>query len=258
MILSSFSGKQLEVNEFNGPLGENMLPLANNTNQFNKSLINSSISPCCCISYVPFLSPCVQSYTRYKVLNHIYPESHWNEYSCFQNYSPKLCGYGKFMHTHGRKCPRTSMCIEAFFFPGNTASISRMLLMDKYKLSLDSCDNRLIRCNNICATLPPFARDCISDTISNCTIGCITSQIHQELNHQNIQETPDNITRHAYMESAFMEQSSESTAATSQGDITDDANESTPLIDVSSKVAASNRANKILNRLSISERSIII
>ncbi len=256
MILSSLSGKQLEINEFNGQLGENMLPLANNTNQFNKSLINSSISPCCCISSVPFLSPCVQSYTRYKVLNHIYPDSHWNEYSCFQDYSPKLCG--KFMHKNGSKCPRTSMCIEAFFFPGNTAFISRMLLMDKYKLSLDSCDNRLIRCNNICVTLPPFARCCISDIISNCTIGCITSQIHQELNHQNIQETPDNITRHAYMESAFMEQSSESTAAMSQGDITDVANESTPLIDVSSKVAASNRVNKILNRLSISERSIII
>ena len=36
MILSSLSGKKLEINEFNGPLGENMLPLANNTKQFNK------------------------------------------------------------------------------------------------------------------------------------------------------------------------------------------------------------------------------
>merc|ERR1711988_711132 len=46
---------------------------------------------CCLIGACPLTWCCVQYTMRYRVLNHVYPGSEWNNYLCTQGYCPGCC-----------------------------------------------------------------------------------------------------------------------------------------------------------------------
>jgi len=97
-------------------------------------------------------------------------------------------------------CPTLCLCIEAHLCNAAAISATRMLVMDRYDVSTDPCDNRLIRCNNclqalrcICDTIAIFYKDAqdlatIIDIIAEITYhtvsGCMTAQVAHEINYQ--------------------------------------------------------------------------
>lgn len=62
------------------------------------------------------------------------------------------CGFGNNC-CHERSCPTLCLCCESFLCNSCAISASRMYVMERYQLSSDPCDYRLIRINNCCQIL---------------------------------------------------------------------------------------------------------
>jgi hypothetical protein len=113
------------------------------------------------------------------------------QYQCCQGYV-NICGFKAGMCGE-ESCPDLCLCVESCLCNGCAVSASRMYVMDRYQLSSDPCDYRLIRINNclqclscICDVLATindaFAVlanivDRIADIFYHCVSGCMTAQV---------------------------------------------------------------------------------
>jgi hypothetical protein len=149
-----------------------------------------------CGQFCPFTCCCTQFCLRRKVL-----ENDMSKYSCCQGYFNCCCFKSGSMGEES--CPDLCLAIEACCCNNLAVSASRMYVMQKYDLSSDPCDYRLIRINNclqalscICDILAVFIDglkdcaqilDCISDLFFHCVSGCMTVQVAHEMDYQSSQ-----------------------------------------------------------------------
>uniref|UniRef100_A0A7S0GHA6 Uncharacterized protein n=1 Tax=Proboscia inermis TaxID=420281 RepID=A0A7S0GHA6_9STRA len=172
-----------------------------NPNKFDVNMCHSCTkSPlCCCFGGLPIVSVCSAIKLRHKVLNHVNPGSGWENYTCCQSkfggcccIQPGSMGEQNF--------PAGYMACEACCCAGMAISATRIEMMEEHRLSVDACDNRIIRFNNClqCAVCVARIVDCIinNDTteyIENvleciasivfCSVsGCMTAQVDHEVN----------------------------------------------------------------------------
>tara|TARA_Y100000389_G_scaffold205141_1_gene264003 strand:- start:27112 stop:27903 length:792 start_codon:yes stop_codon:yes gene_type:complete len=167
-----------------------------NVFSFQKSMIGTIFSeelPFCCFASMPFFQPCLLMNMRYRTLNLLHPDSEWEKYSCFQGYFP-VC---YCLNIPQNNFPRCSICLESCFCPSLSVSSTRFLLMDNFNLTLDPCDNRIIRFNNMIMILSCICRcaskmnpdllqfvkclEHVSDCVYLSTIGCTVAQINREI-----------------------------------------------------------------------------
>jgi hypothetical protein len=133
----------------------------------------------------------MQYFLRRRVL-----EDDMSKYACCQGYV-NICGF-KAGRCNEESCPTFCLCVESCLCNGCAVSASRMYVMDKFELSSDPCDYRLIRINNciqavacICdivaifdANMRHMARiaDLAADIVYHTVSGCMTAQVIHELN----------------------------------------------------------------------------
>lgn len=117
------------------------------------------------------------------------------KYVCCQGYLNICCFQAGIVGEES--CPDLCLCLEACLCNGFAVSASRMYVMDKYQLSSDPCDYRLIRINNciqlfacICNLAALFNRDLrhlsrildhIADVVFHTVSGCMTAQVFTSL-----------------------------------------------------------------------------
>jgi hypothetical protein len=110
--------------------------------KFQVSLMGSIIygQPCCILSCC--LPCCAACHARRAAL-----DGDMSHYICCQGYISGCCCLkpGKCGEQY---CPSCCLCLEAACCVGMSMSTTRLYTMDKYGLSYDECDNRLIRFNN--------------------------------------------------------------------------------------------------------------
>lgn len=115
-----------------------------------------------------------------------------SKYICCQGYV-NCCCFGPDKALGEGNCPDLCLCLEAHILNSCAVSFSRIYVMDKYQLSSDPCDYRLIRINNciICASIicdilgriyGPFGLiasilDLISEIVYHIVSGCMTAQV---------------------------------------------------------------------------------
>lgn len=150
---------------------------------------------CWCLGqFVPITSGCTQCCLRKKILH-----NDMTKYTCFQGYLDFCCL--KAGSCGEESCPDFCLCLESFCCNCMAVSASRMYVMEKYDLTADPCDYRLIRLNNflqclacICYVLSiilPELRDlarlvsCIADLVYALVSGCMTAQVAHEQNYQD-------------------------------------------------------------------------
>ena len=130
---------------------------------------------------------CWQYMLRKKVL-----ENDMSKYVCCQGYINCCCF--KAGACGEESCPDLCLCIESCLCNGFAVSASRMYVMDKYQLSSDPCDYRLIRINNclqliacVCNILAAFHDafklaaeivNRIADLVYHIVSGCMTAQVN--------------------------------------------------------------------------------
>tara|TARA_Y100000389_G_scaffold168964_1_gene174931 strand:+ start:909 stop:1667 length:759 start_codon:yes stop_codon:yes gene_type:complete len=192
------SGSQLSDHEISNE--DEKKKFMNNVFTFRRSTLGVILSdelPFCCFSSNPFFQPCLLVYLRHKTLNLLYPESGWEHYSCFQGYFQACC-FTNYIPQN--KFPLLSISLESLLCPGLSVSSTRFLLMDNYNLTLDPCDNRIIRLNNflliskcICKeaarlnkNINHFVKciDYVTDCLYLSLIGCTITQINHEINYR--------------------------------------------------------------------------
>lgn len=195
-------GIPLNSNEIND--SNNLKPFINNKHTFQLSLLDSILScefPFC--FFASIFQPCFLFYIRYKVLNLLHPDNAWTNYSIFQGYYPLCCCFD-INHISYNNFPRTSLFLESLCCPSMAISSTRFLLMDKYDLTLDPCDNRIVRVNNfiqvadcICIIASKFdykllkivkILDLFSSVIYLTTIGCMITQINKEVMYRQMMQ----------------------------------------------------------------------
>lgn len=136
--------------------------------------------------------PCVQYGLRYKVL-----KGNMDDYMCCQGYVCADGGCCKPGEMGEKSCPELCLCCEVCCCPGFALTASRSTVMDRYQLTSDPMDRRLIRFNNFCQMLSCICdflgifmkefRDlaelirCIADIVFLTISGCATSQVVHEL-----------------------------------------------------------------------------
>lgn len=126
------------------------------------------------------------------------------KYSCFQGYFDCCCCQaGACGEAH---CPDCCLCLEAHCCNFMAVSASRIYVMEKYDLTSDPCDYRLIRINNclqcmacICNVLSMFVSelkqlsriiDFIAQLFYHCVSGCMSAQTAFEVDYQLTQGQP--------------------------------------------------------------------
>jgi len=204
MVISCFSNAPLMDNELDvGRYGEVYGAFANDSDKFQIKLCQGPCKEpaCWCRTMICCLPS--QMIMRKRVLNHINPGSGLKDYECCQ---------GVYMDSAGTlgesTCPVPCLCLEVCLCAGPAASATSITLREEYKLGLDEDDVRLIRLNNcifcasavlrcltICIPIPcfDFADACArttSDVLFCCTVGCILSQVHNELKFRNGPQAP--------------------------------------------------------------------
>lgn len=143
--------------------------------------------------FIPFTCGITQYCLRRKVL-----ENDMTKYTCCQGYLDCCCF--KSGQCCEQTCPDCCLCIEAHCCNGFAVSASRMYVMEKYDLSSDPCDYRLIRINNFLQALACVCHilalindafkaiadivDRIADIFYHCVSGCMTAQVAHEMNYQ--------------------------------------------------------------------------
>mmetsp|Transcript_12305 Transcript_12305/g.16607 ORF Transcript_12305/g.16607 Transcript_12305/m.16607 type:complete len:246 (-) Transcript_12305:331-1068(-) len=203
-VFSCIPEKPLAANEIKGQRAAGIVRFYDNTEQFQLSMLDtfghSWNTTCCCLAAAnPLTFSCVQMYSRYQVLNHVSPNSGWDNYICCQGYIPQCCFFAP-----GQCCeselPRTCAFLEACLFPGLAISSTRFVIMDQYNLTADPCDNRMIRVNNfiqllacICDILAAFDKgfrdlahliDILADLVFLSIAGCQTAQVFYEMDYR--------------------------------------------------------------------------
>lgn len=144
-------------------------------------------SLCWCMGqYCPLTMGCTQYALRKKILR-----DNMSQYQCFQGYYNICCIRGGTCQEE--KCPDFCLFMEGCCCNCIAVSASRTYVMEKYNLSSDACDYRLIRINNglqclavICDLAASFDKslrklanmiDCIADTFYHTVSGCMTAQV---------------------------------------------------------------------------------
>mgnify|MGYP003386238826 CR=1 FL=1 len=149
-----------------------------------------------CGQFLPFTMGCAQYSLRKKVL-----EDDMSKYSCFQGYYT-ICCCIKAGTCNEDSCPDFCAFMEGCFCNCVAISASRVYVMEKYNVSSDACDYRLIRINNCLQLISCFCdilaiidgsfrqiariidhiADCFYHTIS----GCMTAQVRFESCYLNL------------------------------------------------------------------------
>ena len=200
--LLCFSAKPLSDDELTkGKHAKNLAPYKDNEEKFQISLCETPCKEPGCWCGTMLCCFCSQMVMRKKVLNHVNPNSGWDDYKCCQGFYGGCCCFepGKC----GEKaCPVPCLCLEILCCPGPAASATSLVLRDKYKLGLDDDDVRLIRCNNClfcvacvlsCLTIcinngdldaGASCAQCLSNTVFACTSGCMMGQAKHEIDYR--------------------------------------------------------------------------
>ncbi|CAM9963448.1 unnamed protein product [Ectocarpus fasciculatus] len=136
---------------------------------------------------------CAQFIVRKRAL-----DGNLENYLCCQGYYPMCCMSAG--DCGERSCPCFCLCLESFCCNSCAVSASRMYLMDKFSVTPDPWDNRIIRFNNFLQLLScicniaaicieeirELARiiDLIADIVYMTTVGCMTGQMMYEMEYQ--------------------------------------------------------------------------
>eukprot|EP01035_Chromulina_nebulosa_P017858 gene17858-23471_t len=165
------------------------------TDMLNAPCVDCPYSCCWCLGqFIPFTCGITQWCLRYKALG-----GDLSKYSCFQGYFNICCCF-KAGQCCESECPHLCLFLEACICNFAAVSASRIYVMEKYDLSSDPCDYRLIRCNNclqmlscicfIASLIDPSLRDLaqiinnIADLFYHCVSGCMTAQVAYEIDYQ--------------------------------------------------------------------------
>lgn len=163
-------------------------------NNFQKSMQDMMCTPQCLVGML--CGPCCAFTTRKKAL-----DGDLSKYTCCQGYMDGCCcGVPKAGTCGESSCPACCLCLESCCCVGFNVSSTRLFVMDRYELTSDPCDRRMMRFTNalqcfacICEILalfqPEFADladllTCIADTVFCMTIGCMIGQLNYELDYQ--------------------------------------------------------------------------
>lgn len=164
---------------------------ADRANMFKVGLMESCCEkPGCCL-YGYFCAPCAAITMRRRVLQY-----DMTKYSCCQGYFANAC----CKEGCGSDNPTFCLCLEAFCCLSCSMAGSRMTIQDTYQLRSDPCDQRLICCQQICVLASCICNvaglfceeaaclgdimGCASDCMFMSIMGCMTSQIQTEIDHQ--------------------------------------------------------------------------
>lgn len=156
--------------------------------QMNAPCVDCPTSCCWCLGqFIPFTMGCTQCALRRKVL-----EGDMSKYQCFQGYYT-ICCCIKGGSMNEDSCPDFCAFLEGCLCNCVAVSASRVYVMEKYNLTSDACDYRIIRINNclqllacVCDILAIFidslrqlARviDNIADCFYHTVSGCMTAQV---------------------------------------------------------------------------------
>eukprot|EP00600_Ochromonadales_sp_CCMP1393_P008868 CAMPEP_0174958086 /NCGR_PEP_ID=MMETSP0004_2-20121128/2432_1 /TAXON_ID=420556 /ORGANISM="Ochromonas sp., Strain CCMP1393" /LENGTH=169 /DNA_ID=CAMNT_0016206267 /DNA_START=205 /DNA_END=714 /DNA_ORIENTATION=+ len=120
------------------------------------------------------------------------------KYSCFQGYFGCCCF--KAGACGEENCPDLCAFLEGCFCNCFAVSANRIYVMERYDLTSDPCDYRLIRINNclqaiacVCRILAFFIAELreisniinlIADLFYHCMSGCMTAQVAYEVDYQ--------------------------------------------------------------------------
>lgn len=155
------------------------------------------------VCFLAYLFPwCYVAYTRYLVLS-----SDMTQYKCCQGYvDNQCCRSGELGE---KSCPYSCLCLEVTCCLGPSMSSTRLTIMDQLDLRPDPYDNRIIRFNNclmccscLCDVMSIFCsgfRHCntiihgASTLVAYCTIGCMVSQVYNEVMYRRQQQRGDGI-----------------------------------------------------------------
>lgn len=198
---------QEELNK--SPNNKELTKFVSNVNTFDIKMAEAPKEEClyCLYGALPFTCLCAQMQSRYEVLNHLYPDSKWEHYVCCQGITGDcLCiRPGKMGEEN---CPAVCLCCEVCCCPGIAVSATRFLMMQKYQLRLDPCDNQIVRFNNALQGCLIFLRifnrfggtdrsrdferflKCLADAVYFTTQGCMLAQVHRELKKRAPTEAP--------------------------------------------------------------------
>jgi hypothetical protein len=149
-------------------------------------------------SWLNFVSSFVCDSPSQIALRHKVLEGDLSKYQCCQGYFNCCCFKAGSMGEES--CPLFCLCLESFFCNNLAVSSSRMYVMDKYQLSSDPCDYRLIRISNmlqvlscVCHILAAFDReflrlvqliDYLADLMYHIVSSCMTAQVRAACNPQ--------------------------------------------------------------------------
>ena len=163
-------------------------------------------SPCAngLVTFTWFMGQCLpctccftQILLRQKVL-----EGDMHKYQCCQGYVNNCCF--KAGSLGEESCPFLCLVLEAFFCSNLAVSASRMYVMDRYQLSSDPCDYRLIRLSNCLQMLSCFCDllacacdngnirqlailiDHLADLMYHCVSSCMTAQVSSRVCYRQI------------------------------------------------------------------------
>lgn len=199
MCLFCFSSEPLNADEMGGKYGSQYARFLDESNTFDITMCQApTAEPSCWIGTILCFCP-AQIYMRKKALNHIEPNSGWNNYICCQGVFGGCCCIQPGQMGES-VCPLPCMCLEACCCPGMAVSATSIVIRDQYNLGLDEDDIRLIRCNNClqcfsvilscvasctdCEADDAVAKvvDLIADIMFCCVSGCMTAQVNREIN----------------------------------------------------------------------------
>lgn len=174
--------------------------------KFTVSMMNAPCAACpssgfwFCCQFLPMTMACTQYKLRSKLL-----KGDMSQYQCFQGQFVVCCCI-KAGACGEQSCPELCLCAESCFCNGYALSATRYVVMEKYGLSSDPCDNRLIRISNclqilscvcdILAIIDNNFREIariigwIADVVYHTVSGCATAQCAHEMNIQDAKPQP--------------------------------------------------------------------
>ena len=158
------------------------------SNKFQRTMLQSFCSPMCLITY---LCPvCAVCQLRKRAI-----DNDMSKYTCCMGYFDNGCFQSG--HCYEQKYPNTCLFLESLCCLGPSLSSTRLLVMDRYDLQPDPCDNRIVRFSNclqffscICSIASIFVREFrhvnhlihfAADTVFYTALGCMASQVDYEL-----------------------------------------------------------------------------
>lgn len=163
------------------------------SNKFQRSMVQSCCTPWCLLTYVcPICAVC---YMRKHAI-----DNDMTKYTCCMGYFDNGCF--RSGHCYEQRCPNTCLFLEVCCCIGPSMSSTRALVMDRYDLQPDACDNRIVRfsnclqfCSCICSIASIFIREFrhvthlihfTADTVFYTALGCMASQVNHELNVRQV------------------------------------------------------------------------